>query len=132
MSLIDHTTGRPASTCPAASFVVSVSCDAVPMRSMIVEGATTTDATGTGMTVICAGCFGDTPAVLASMITFPNPTAVTTPPCVMVATVGSLLDQKIGRLLTGLPDALTGWALSVIVFPRMTDAESGVRTMSAT
>ena len=102
------------------------------MRSVMAVGATSTFATGTGMTVICAGCLGETPAVLASIVTLPNPTPVTRPAWLTVAMVGSLDDQKIGRLLTGPPDALTGWALRVIESPRMTDAESGVRTMSAT
>ncbi len=132
VSLIDHATVRPLSAWPAASFVVSVSCDEVPTRSVNAPGATTIEATGTGMTVICAGCFGETPEVLASMVALPSATPVTTPLCVTVATVGSLVDQKIGRLLMGLPELLTGWALNVTVDPRMTDVVSGEIRMSST
>ncbi len=55
VSLIDQITDRPVSTWPVASFVVSMNCVEVPTRSRAVLGATTTDATGTGRTVICAG-----------------------------------------------------------------------------
>src|SRR5581483_8407342 len=102
VSLIDHVTVRPVSARPPAYFVVSLSCDDVPTRSVIVPGATTIEATGTGTTVICAGCFGETPDVLASMVTLPSAMPLTTPPCVTVAMVGSLVDQKIGKLLMGL------------------------------
>src|SRR5579862_29514 len=132
VSLIDHTTDRPVSTWPAASFVVSASCVDVPMRSVIAAGATTIEPTGTGTTVICAGCDGETPDVLASMITLPTATPVTTPPCVIEAMLGSLVDQKTGRLLMGLPELLTGWALNVTVEPSTTDAVSGVIRMSET
>ena len=132
VSLIDHVTVRPVSAWPPASFVVSVSCDDVPTRSVIVPGATTIEATGTGTTVICAGCFGETPDVLASMVTLPSAMPLTTPPCVTVAMVGSLVDQKIGKLLMGLPELLTGWALNVTVDPRTTDVVSGEIRMSST
>jgi hypothetical protein len=57
---------------------------------------------------------------------------VTTPPWVTVAIVGSLVDQKMGRLLTGPPVDVTGCAANVLVAPRMTDAVSGVTRMSET
>jgi hypothetical protein len=66
------------------------------------------------------------------MTAVPTLRAVTTPPWVTFAIFVSLDDQKMGRLLTGLPVDVTGCAVNVFVAPRMTDAVSGAMMMSET
>src|SRR5207247_4975612 len=51
---LDHVTVRPESGAPVASFGVAVSCTVWPGCTEAVAGVTSTDATGTGVTVIAA------------------------------------------------------------------------------
>src|SRR5580704_12491034 len=130
VSLLDHTTVRPVRTLPDASFVVSVNWNASPTRSVTEGGATMTFATGTETTMTRAGCVGETPAVLASMLTAPTATAVTLPLWVTLAIVGSLVDQNSVWPLTCDPLAVTGCAWMVAVSPIAMFNVSGVITMS--
>src|SRR5205807_8715516 len=51
---LDHVTVRPESGAPLASFGVAVSCTVWPACTDAEGGVTSTDATGTGVTVISA------------------------------------------------------------------------------
>src|SRR5206468_929602 len=68
-------TDRPASTLPAASFGVAVSCTVAPTSTTAVTGLITTDATGTGATVTVADPL--LPSLVAVIVTDPTATPVT-------------------------------------------------------
>src|SRR5439155_21910404 len=74
---LDHVVARPASTVPAASRVVAVSCTVSPTRMFATLGATTTEATGTldTVTVVVPAW----PSLVAVMVAVPSATPVARP-----------------------------------------------------
>src|SRR5207253_1363090 len=79
-----HMMARPASTLPAASFGVAVSCAVPPTKTVAVAGLTTTEATGTVDTVTAAVPLW--PSLVAVIVAAPTATPVTRPLADTVAT----------------------------------------------
>jgi hypothetical protein len=129
-ALLDHVMTRPVRTVPAESLVVAISCTVVPMRSVLVAGATVTDATGTIVTVIPAVPL--LPSLVAVIVADPADTPVTTPLAETVATPGALLDQVIVRPVSTLPAESLVIALSCVVAPTLRLSELGDTATVAT
>lgn len=92
---------RPASVLPLASYVTAVSVMVWPTVSVPVVGATATDATAIGTTVIVELALF--PSLVAEIVAVPAATAVTTPDGSTVAVCGALEVQTIDRPLSGFP-----------------------------
>src|SRR5437773_5040713 len=75
---LDHVTVRPERGAPLASFGVAVSCTVWPACTDAVAGVTSTDATGTGVTVIVEGPL--LPSLVALIGAEPGVTPETSPP----------------------------------------------------
>src|SRR5438477_160148 len=97
--LLDQVTVRPESAAPFASLGVAVSCTVWPAWTVAVGGVTSTDATGTLVTVIDAVPLF--PSLVAVIVAEPGVTPETSPALLTVATEVLLLDQ-----VTSLHDAL--------------------------
>src|SRR6185437_12772634 len=95
-SLDVHTTARPVSTLPLASFVTAVNAGVLePTSTDCVAGDTATVATGTGMTTMVAAPIF--PSLDAVMVAEPAACDTTRPVLVTIATVSSLLAQLTAR-----------------------------------
>src|SRR2546428_699016 len=110
-----HATDRPASTFPAASFGVALSCSVPPTRRFANAGLTTTEATGTLDTV-----------------TVPSSTPVPGPLAETVASGGLQLAHATDRPASTFPAASFGVALSCCVPPTSRFANAGLTTTEAT
>src|SRR6266853_1894158 len=75
VSPLAHVTVRPARVPPAESFGVAVSCTVCPTRMLAVEGASATEATGTGDTVTVA--LPALPSLVAVIVAEPGALPVT-------------------------------------------------------
>src|SRR6266480_2356271 len=106
-------TTRPVNGVPFASLGVAVSCTVLPTATPAVAGATVTDATGTGVTVMAAVPLW--PSLVAVMVTDPAVTPVTSPLPLTVAMLLLLDDQLMARPVNGLPLASRGVAVSCTV-----------------
>src|SRR6266487_3560759 len=100
------------------------------MPSVLVAGATVTDATGTTVTVIADVPF--LPSLVAVIVADPAPTAVTSPLADTVAIAGALLAQVTARPARGLPLASFGGAVIWTVCPSSIVAEAGLTDTDAT
>src|SRR5690349_4749809 len=116
VSALAHVTARPVSGLPLASFGVAVSCTVAFTAIVAVAGVTSTEATGTGITVIAA--VPVLPSLVAVRVTGP-PAAlpVTRPLASTVARVASLVVHVTMRPVRGLPSASFGLAVSWSVAP---------------
>jgi hypothetical protein len=94
-SLEVQPTSLPCSSAPDASFTLAESCTAPPTATLAVDGETTTDPTGTCLTVTVAE--PTTPSTLAKMIAVPGANPLTTPVCDTDATLGAPLDHDAVR-----------------------------------
>jgi hypothetical protein len=110
VALLDHVTARPVSALPAESLVVTVSCRVNPMFTPPDAGDTTTDDTGTSVTVIAAVPLWL--SLVAVIVAEPTPTAVTSPLAPTVATPGALLDHVTVRPVSTFPLASFVMAVS--------------------
>jgi hypothetical protein len=110
-----HVITRPVSTLPLASFVVATSVVVAPTVTLEVVGATVTVATGTGVTVtvLVPAC----PSLVAVIVAFPGPTAVTTPSIVTVATAVLLDPQPMTRPVSTFPFASLRVAVRITPWP---------------
>src|SRR2546421_709060 len=95
LALLDHVTTRPLSAPPLASFGVAVSCTDPPAGRLAEGGLTTTEATGTGITVMVEVALF--PSLVAVMVVEPAATPVTSPLLLTVATAEALLDHVTTR-----------------------------------
>src|SRR6266545_655121 len=121
----------PASTFPSASRAVAVSrVVSPPVSTVPVGGVTSTDATGTVVTVTADVPL--LPSLVAVIVTGPPATAVTRPFASTVATAGALLDHVTTRPVSGLPAASSGVAVSCCVAPTRMLALAGVTVTDAT
>src|SRR3989441_339168 len=125
-----HVTVRPVSGLPFASLGVAVSCTVLPSFTLADGGATATDATGAGVTVIAAVPL--CPSEVAVIVAEPVATAVTRPLAPTVATVTFELAHATARPVNGLPLASLGVAASCTVRPTATLAVAGVTETDAT
>lgn len=129
----DQVTEWPVSVFPFASRVTADSVTVVPTLIATVDGATATDATGTGagaVTVIAAVPFF--PSLVAVMVALPLATAVTTPFADTVATPELLEDQDTARPVSVAPPASSVDTESVVVAPAVSVAVDGVTITEAT
>jgi len=127
---LDHATARPASTFPAASFVVALSWVVPPTTALAVAGLTTTDATGTVDTVTTAVAL--CPSLVAVIVADPSATPVTTPLADTVATALLLVVQVTTRPLSVLPLASLRVAVSGTVPPMYRFGAAGLTVTAAT
>src|SRR5438132_1134515 len=127
---LDHVTVRPESGFPPASFGVAVSCTVWPACTDAEGGVTSTDATGTGVTVIAEVPL--LPSLVAVIVAVPGVTPDTSPLLLTVATAVLELDHVTVRPESGFPPASLGVAVSCTVWPACTDAEGGVTSTVAT
>src|SRR5438874_2181226 len=127
---LDHVTVRPESGFPPASLGVPVSCTVWPACTEAVGGVTSTDATGTGVTVIVEVPLF--PSLVAVIVADPGVTPETSPLLLTVATAVLELDHVTVRPESGFPPASFGVAVSCTVWPACTDAEGGVTSTVAT
>src|SRR6266487_1311226 len=102
------------------------------MPSVLVAGATVTDATGTTVTVIAD--VPVLPSLVAVIVADPAPTAVTSPLADAVATAGALLDQVTIRPVSTVPAESLVVAVSCTVAPalRLFDAGDTVTVATGT
>src|SRR5437588_2812954 len=110
---LDHVTVRPESGAPVASFGVAVSCTVWPGCTEAVAGVTSTDATGTGVTVIAEVPLF--PSLVAVIVAVPGVTPDTSPLLLTVATAVLELDHVTVRPESGFPPASFGVAVSCTV-----------------
>src|SRR6266702_775521 len=130
-SPVCQVTVRPLSGFPAESFGVAVSWSVAPTGMVAVEGLTSTEATGTGVTVTADVPF--LPSLVAVMVTGP-PRAfpVTRPLASTLAMAVSPLAQVTVRPVSGLPAESFGVAVSWSVTPTWVLPVAGVTTTDAT
>src|SRR5207245_11072773 len=88
---LDHVTVRPESGAPFASLGVAVSCTVWPACTEAVAGVTSTDATGTGVTVIVEVPLF--PSLVAVIVAVPGVPPDTSPLLLTVATAVLELDH---------------------------------------
>src|SRR5438128_1865202 len=100
---LDHVTVRPESGFPPASLGEAVSCTVWPACTDAEGGVTSTDATGTGVTVIVEVPLF--PSLAAVIVAEPGVTAETRPLLLTVATDVLELDQVTVRPASGVPPA---------------------------
>src|SRR6059058_1958114 len=127
---LDHVTVRPESGFPPASLGVPVSCTVWPACTEAEGGVTSTDATGTGVTVIAEVPLF--PSLVAVIVAVPGVTPDTSPLLLTVATAVLELDHVTVRPESGFPPASLGVPVSCTVWPACTDAEGGVTSTVAT
>src|SRR5438034_809917 len=127
---LDHVTVRPESGAPSASFGVAVSCTVWPACTEAEGGVTSTDATGTFVTVIDEVPLF--PSLVAVIVAEPGVTPETSPLLFTAATAVLELDHVTVRPESGAPFASFGVAVSCTVWPACTDAEGGVTSTDAT
>src|SRR5439155_17375716 len=129
--LLAHVTVRPVRARPAESCGVAVSCNVCPTRMLAVAGATATEVTGTGVTVIAAVLL--LPSLVAVIVADPpSATSVTRPVGDTVATVGALDVHATGRPVSVLPVASLSVTVSCTVPLTGRVAVAGVTTTDAT
>ena len=107
---LDHVTVRPESGFPPASLGVAVSCTVWPACTEAVAGVTSTDATGTGVTVIVEVPL--LPSLVAVIVADPGVTPETRPLLLTAATTVLELDHVTVRPESGAPFASLGVAVS--------------------
>ena len=127
---LDHVIARPASTVPAASCVVAVSCTVSPTRMFAALGATTTEATGTLDTVTVVVPVW--PSLVAVMVAVPRAMPVISPVLSTAATAPLLVVHATARPERGLPLASLTFAPSRTLAPRYTLAGLGLTLTDAT
>src|SRR5207247_787421 len=125
-----HVTTRPVRAVPLASCGVAVSCTVWPTCRLAVAGLTTTDATGTVVTVSAADPLW--PSLVPVIVAGPAATAVTSPLPVTVAIAVFELDHVTTRPASGVPLASFGVAVSWAVCPAVTLAVAGLTVTDAT
>src|SRR5436190_956584 len=149
--LVAHVTVRPVSVSPLASFVVAANCTVALTAIVAVAGATVTEATGTGMTVMLAVllfpslvavmvigpptfCAVTSPfaSLVAVIVTVPTPVPVTRPFASTVAMFPFAVDHVTLRPVSGLPFASFGVAVSCAVPPMTMLAVGGETSTVAT
>jgi hypothetical protein len=128
--LLLHEMLRPVSGAPDASRVAAVRGVVAPIRTVALVGATTTLATGTGVTVTVA--VPVMPSTVAEMVADPGATAVTSPEAETVAVALADDVQVVVRPLNALPLASFATAVSCWVPPTTSDADPGVTSTVAT
>src|SRR5882762_745484 len=128
--LVAHVTARPLSAVPPASWGVAVSCPVWPTGTLDAAGLTTTDATGTFVTVTVAEPFF--PSLVAVMVAVPAVTPVTRPLPLTVATAALLVAHVTARPLSAVPPASRGVAVSCPVWPTGTLDAAGLTATDAT
>lgn len=129
--LVVHVTVRPVSVEPLPASVVAVSRMTLPALNDVVGGVTTTDATGTGVTVIAA--VPDLPSLVAVMVTGPpGAFAVTSPVCETLASAALLVVHATARPVSVDPSPASVVAVSCDVAPTITLAVGGVTETVAT
>src|SRR5205807_1063801 len=127
---LDHVIARPASTVPAASCAVAVSCTVSPTRMFAALGATTTEATGTLDTVTVVVPVW--PSLVAVMVAVPRAMPVISPVLSTGATAPLLVVHATARPERGLPFASLTVAPSRTLAPRYTLAGLGLTMTEAT
>src|SRR5438445_5485510 len=127
---LDHVTVRPESGVPPASLGVAVSCTVWPACTEAEGGVTSTDATGTFVTLIDEVPLF--PSLVAVIVADPGVTPETSPLLLTAATAVLELDHVTVRPESGAPSASFGVAVSCTVWPACTDAEGGVTSTLAT
>src|SRR5205823_6078796 len=125
-----HTTPRPVSGLPFASFGVAVSWTVPPGCRPTAAGVTATDATGAAVTLISAVPLW--PSLVAVIVAEPAATLVTSPLAFTVATAGVLLAHVTTRPDSGLSLTSLGVAASCTVWPACIVADPGVTPTDAT
>src|SRR5438445_13362573 len=110
---LDHVTVRPESGFPPASLGVAVSCTVWPACTEAEGGVTSTDATGTGVTVIAEVPLF--PSLVAVIVAEPGVTPETRTPVDRGATDVLELDQVTVRPERGAPLASFGVAVGLTV-----------------
>src|SRR5437016_6076812 len=128
--LLAHVTVRPVSAVPAESFGVAVSCAVCPTVRLAVAGATATEATGIGVTVIPAVLL--LPSLVAVMLAEPGAMPVTRPLGLTVATVVSPLLHVTVRPAKVPPAESFGVAVSCTVCATRIEAVAGATATEAT
>src|SRR5207244_11324414 len=109
---------------PPASLGVPVSCTVGPACTEAVAGVTSTDATGTGVTLIDEVPLF--PSLVAVIVADPGVTPETRPLLLTVATAGVELDHVTVRPESGVPPASLGVAVSCTVWPACTNAQNAI------
>src|SRR5947208_6172224 len=127
---LDHVTVRPESGFPPASLGVAVSCTVWPACTEAEGGVTSTDATGTFVTVTDEVPL--LPSLVAVIVAEPGVTPETSPLLLTVATAVLELDHVTIRPESGFPPASLGVPVSCTVWPACTEAEAGVTSTDAT
>src|SRR5207302_10820364 len=101
-----------------------------PAGTAAVADASSTAATGTGVTVIVEVPL--LPSLVAVIVAQPGVSPEPRPLLLTVATAGLELDHVTVRPESGFPPASLGVAVSCTVWPACTDAEGGVTSTVAT
>src|SRR5437879_2339908 len=127
---LDHVTVRPESGAPPEFCGVAVSCTVWPACTEAEGGVTSTDATGTFVTVIDEVPLF--PSLVAVIVAEPGMTPETSPLLLTVATAVLELDHVTVRPESGFPPASLGVPVSCTVWPACTEAEGGVTSTDAT
>src|SRR5438128_1945878 len=112
--LLAHVTVRPVSAVPAESFGVAVSCAVCPTVRLAVAGATATEATGIGVTVIPAVLL--LPSLVAVMLAEPVESfgvavSCSVCPTATLAVAGETVTEATGTVVTVIA--------AVLVFPSL-------------
>ncbi len=94
---------------------MTLSCTVPPIGRVAVPGLTTTDATGTSVTVTAA--LSALPSLVAVIVAVPAALPVTRPLVLTVATLVLPLAHVTGRVVSGLPAESFGVAVSWSVCP---------------
>src|SRR6266481_2672912 len=130
VSPLAHVTVRPTRVPPAESFGVAVSCTVCPTRMLAVAGETTTEATGTSVTVTAA--LPVLPSLVAVIVTVPTAPLVTSPLALTVATPVLLLVHVTDRPVNAPPAESFGVAANCSVCPTLRLPVAGETTTEAT
>src|SRR5262249_40061548 len=123
-------TSRPWSSAPDASRTLAESWTAAPTVTLAVCGETTTELTGTCLTVTVADPI--TPSTVAKMIAVPGDSPLTTPVADTDAMPGAPLDHDTDRPVNSWLFAAWALALSCTVCPTVTLGVAGLTTTFAT
>src|SRR2546426_424177 len=127
---LDHVTVRPGRGARLGSLGGGGSCAVCPACTEAVAGVTSTDATGTGVTVIVEVPLF--PSLVAVIVADPGVTPETSPLLLTAATAVLELDHVTVRPESGAPFASFGVAVSCTVWPACTEAPGGVTSTVAT
>src|SRR6266581_3152028 len=125
-----HATTRPASTFPAASLVIALSCVVPPTKTFAAAGLTTTEATGTLDTVTAAVPL--CPSLVAVIVAAPTATPATRPLAETVATAPLLVVHVTVRPVSTFPVASLRVAVSCTVPPTYMLGAVGLTATDAT